>query len=152
MGPAHTRFPGLPDPELQPAFYSAIVAKRLLAGVVDLVIIALLVLVALGMTLFLTVAILPLVWLTVEAMYRIVMLANHSATLGQRLMAIEMRDRYGRRLDRPTATWQVLGHLGATVLVVPQLVSLVMMLTSPRRQGLVDSWLGTAAINRPTAG
>jgi hypothetical protein len=33
-------------------------------------------------------------------------------------------------------------------MVLPQIVSIILMLTSERRQGLTDMFMGTAAINR----
>jgi len=66
-----------------------------------------------------------------------------------RLMTIEFRDREGHRFDAATAFLHTAGYAFSVITVPLQLVSVAMMVTTPRRQGLTDMILGTAAINRP---
>ena len=66
-----------------------------------------------------------------------------------RLMAIEFRDRTGRRFDLATAFLHTLGYTLTIATLLLQVLSIGLMLTSARRQGLSDLVLGTVAINRP---
>lgn len=141
--------PGLPDPDLRPDFYAGTVSKRLAAWVIDLILVALLTTVAVVLSAFLALFILPLLWLVMDASYRTITLANRSATLGQRLMGIEFRDRNGRRFDLAHAGLHTLGYLVSMSFVLPQVISVVLMLTGARGQSLTDIVLGSAAINRP---
>lgn len=141
--------PGLPDPDLAPGFYSGIASKRLVAWVVDLVIVGSLTALAVLLTAFVGLFFLPLIWLVIDFSYRTVTLANRSATWGHRLMGIEFRDRTGRRFDLGMAGLHTLGYTLSMSFVLPQVVSVVLMLTGTRRQSLTDVVLGSAAINRP---
>ncbi len=141
--------PGLPDPDLHPGFYSGVVAKRFVAWLIDTAVVALLCALAVLLTAFVGLFFLPAVWLLLDAGYRTVTLANRSATLGQRLMGIEFRDRSGRRFDLAHAGLHTLGYLASMSFVLPQVISVVLMLTGARGQSLTDMLLGTAAINRP---
>lgn len=75
-------------------------------------------------------------------------LANGSATLGMRLMSIEIRRHDGQRLDLGTAVMHTLGYTLSMSFVLPQIASIILMMTGDRGQGLTDLVLGTAAINR----
>lgn len=63
-------------------------------------------------------------------------------------MAVEIRTQDGRRLDMPTAALHTLGYTVSVSMMVPQIVSIVLMLTSRRGQGLTDMVLGTAMLNK----
>ena len=65
-----------------------------------------------------------------------------------RLMAIELRDHKGAQLDLLTAFLHTLGYTASLALFPAQFVSVILMLTTPRGQGLSDMLLGTAMINR----
>ncbi|MCO8144526.1 RDD family protein [Rhodovulum tesquicola] len=140
---------GLPDPVLHAEFYRNVPAKRLVAWVVDTVLILLIALLALPFTAFAAVFVLPLFVALVGFVYRVVTLARGSATWGMRLMAIEIRNGRGERLDSQTAALHTLVYSLGMAFVLPQVVSVVLMLTGARAQGLHDMLLGTAAINRP---
>jgi uncharacterized RDD family membrane protein YckC len=137
-----------PDPQIQPQFYEGVPAKRLLAWVVDTVVIACLTLAALPFTAFLGLFILPALYLVLGFAYRVATLARGSATWGMRLMAIELRTRDDAPFDLPTAALHTLGYSISLAMPVLQLVSVVMMLGTQRRQGLSDLVLGTVALNR----
>ncbi len=138
----------LPDPQLQPEFYADVTVKRGIAFVVDVIVITALVLVVVVLTAFTGVFILPLLFGAVGLGYRIVTLANGSATLGMRLMAIEFRRHDGETFGMPDAVWHSLGFTLSLMLPLLQLASVVMMLTGARGQGLTDMMLGTVALNR----
>lgn len=139
---------GLPHPYDDPAFYDHLIAKRLLAWTVDLVITLVLVVVALGMTAFLGVLVLPVIWSAVAIAYRTVMLTRFGATLGMMVAAIQLRRLDGARADPVTCLWHSVAYSASMVFVVPQIASVALMLVTPYRQGLNDWVLGTTLVNR----
>ena len=140
---------GLPDPEMQPDFYADTTIKRFFAWIVDTVLIALICLLVIPFTAFVGLFFFAGLYMLVSLVYRIVTVANGSATLGMRLMAIELRDRTGQKLDLPTAAAHTILYMIMMSLFVLQAISIILMLTGSRGQGLHDHILGTAAINRP---
>ncbi len=140
---------GLPDPVRESAFYAGVTAKRGLAWLVDAAITFAICVVLLPFTAFTALFWWPLLWLTVGFLYRWATLAGGSATWGMRLMAIQIRDRDGSRLDAPTAFAHVLGYTVSVAFLPLQLLSVALMVALGRGQGLTDLALGTAAINRP---
>ena len=139
----------LPDPKLLPEFYAFVLPKRLFAWVMDAVLILLLTLLIIVATAFTALAIAPVLGVAVNVAYRYVGLVKWSATPGMALMAVELRDARGERLEPGTALFHTLIYTAASATVILQVVSVVMMLTSDRRQGLPDVLLGTAMLNRP---
>ncbi|MCA3438681.1 MAG: RDD family protein [Rhodobacter sp.] len=146
MPPMYTT---LPDPDHQAGFYADVPIKRALAWVVDAILIAIMTMVVVPFTLFLSLFFLPLLYLTISFLYRTISLARHSATPGMRLMAIEFRDRTGAKFDPGTAFLHTLGYTLTISTLLPQLLSMGLMLTTARGQGLTDLVLGTVAINKP---
>ena len=138
----------LPDPERQPEFYADVPVKRLIAWVIDTLLTVLACLAILPFTAFVGIFFFPVLMLSVGLAYRIVTIARGSATWGMRLVAIEFRDRAGRRFDLSLATLHSLGFTFSVAVPIFQLVSIVLMLTTPRGQGLSDHVLGTVAVNR----
>ena len=139
----------LPDPKYQAEFYADVPVKRALAWGVDAILIALITAVVLPFTLFLGMFFLPVLYMIISFLYRTVGLARHTATPGMRLMAIELRDRNGARFDLGTAFLHTLGYTLTIGTLLPQLLSIGLMLTTARGQGLTDMVLGTVAINKP---
>ena len=144
-----THATALPCPQAEPEFYDGILVKRGLAWLVDATLITVLTLVAGIATLTVGLFLWPLFFTVIGATYRIAALTTRSATLGMRLMGIELRAPDGERLDPMQATLHVGGYYASWIAVLPGLVSLGAMIATPRRQGLTDLVLGTAAINRP---
>lgn len=150
QGDGHGRqaYWGLPDPDTQSEFYQDVVIKRLLAWVIDVVlIVAMCILVSLltfGIGFFLW----GLIYLAVGFVYRVTTLTSKSATLGMRLTAIELRNHRGERFDRGTSALHTIAYYISMSTFVLQMISIVMMFTTPRGQGLGDMVLGTAAVNR----
>jgi uncharacterized RDD family membrane protein YckC len=138
----------LPDPDTQPQFYAGVPAKRLVAWVIDMVLILIASVAVLPFTAFTGIFFFPFLVLAVGFAYRVITIANGSATLGMRFVAIEFRGSDGERFDTAMAFWHTLGYTVSISLPILQLISIVLMLTSDRRQGLTDHLLGTVAIGR----
>lgn len=146
-----TLYSRLPDPELQAEFYADVPLKRLLAWVVDSAIVLGIGVLLLPLTAFAAVLVLPVYFFVVSFLYRWRTLAGGSATWGMRLMAIQFRTREGELMDGRTALLHTLGYTISVMAFPLQIVSIVLMLTGPRGQGLTDHILGTVALNRPAA-
>lgn len=141
----------LPDPVSQPEFYADVPTKRLIAFVVDSLVIVLICLAILPFTAFTGIFFFPVLTMLVGFAYRVVTLARASATLGMRLTAIEFRAADGARFDLGLAFAHTLGFTISLALPILQIASVVLMLTGPRAQGLSDLVLGSVAINRRAA-
>lgn len=138
----------LPDPVYQAEFYRDVLIKRLIAFIIDSILIGVLTAVFIVLTGFLGLFILPLVVAGISFVYRTASLTRHSATPGMRLVAIEMRNFRGERLDFPTAVLHTLIFTITFAMILPQIVSILSMLVTPRGQSLADLLLGTVALNR----
>ena len=138
----------LPDPETQSEFYADVPTKRLIAWVVDVVLIALVCVVILPFTAFTGIFFFPFLMAVVGFIYRVVTLASGSATWGMRLVSIEMRRQTGDKFDFASALLHTIGFYVSVAMAPLQLISIVLMLTSARAQGLTDHVMGSVAINR----
>lgn len=138
----------LPDPEREAAFYTDVPFKRLLAWFVDSLAIGVLALLAIPFTAFTAVFFLPALWLMIGLFYRILTLSSGSATWGMRLMGVEMRNHRGERFGLADAAAHTVLYSLCVSMLLPQLVSVGLMLGSARGQGLHDMALGTVALNR----
>jgi uncharacterized RDD family membrane protein YckC len=143
--------PALPDPDLLPEFYEWVPLKRLVAWGIDTVLILLISVVVIALTAFTGLLFLPVLLFAVNLGYRTVAISRWSATPGMWLMAIELRTLSGRPLDRNLAFMHSLGFTVSMLIAVLQVISVVLMLTSARGQGLTDHLLGTTALNRAAA-
>ncbi|WP_370401297.1 RDD family protein [Sulfitobacter sp. JB4-11] len=141
-----------PDPDHQPQFYEGIPSKRFVAWLVDCVLIALICLLILPFTLFTGIFFFGLLMLVVGFAYRVITLASGSATWGMRLMAMEIRSAQDRPLDLGLAFAHTLGYSVSLAMPLLQVISVVLMCTSARRQGLTDMVLGTVPMNRRQRG
>jgi len=139
---------GLPDPVAHRAFYDGATIKRAIAWVIDVVLIGILSALVLPFTAFTGLFFFPLLMMFVGFFYRWLSIANKSATLGMRIMAIELRDARGQRLDSATAFWHTAGYTFSVITAPVQLVSMGMMALTDRGQGLSDTVLGTVMLNR----
>jgi len=139
----------LPDPDRQAVFYDGVPAKRLVAWVADVVLIFVLMLIIGVLTLTVTFWLWPLFWVATSFLYRSLTIGAGSATLGMRLVNIELRGRSGARLTGTEAMLHTAAYLISASFFLPQLLSVALMAMSPRGQGLPDLFLGSAAINRP---
>ncbi|APE43667.1 hypothetical protein BOO69_09750 [Sulfitobacter alexandrii] len=137
-----------PDPTTQPEFYEGILAKRFFAWAVDGLLIVAMCLLILPFTAFTGVFFFPALILVIGFLYRLATLASGSATWGMRLVGMELRDSRDRALDGGMAFLHTLGYSVSVTVAPLQLVSVVFMILSPRRQGLTDMLLGTVPLNR----
>lgn len=139
---------GLPDPDRHGEYYADIPVKRAIAWFVDALIIFGFTLLVLPFTAFTGLFFFPVLWLFVSFIYRVITITSGSATFGMRLMSVELRTWRGERFGFGEAIL----HTGLYTLcfsfLLPQIISMVMMLTTARAQGLHDLALGTAAVNR----
>lgn len=139
----------LPDPHFQAEFYDLVPVKRLGAWLADSAVIAVLCALIVPLTAFTGLFFLPLLYLTVGLVYRWVTIARGSATWGMRLMAVELRGLDGGRLDGGTALAHTLAYSVTMAFVLPQVISIALMLTDDRGRSLADRLAGVVAINRP---
>lgn len=143
---------GLPDPDAHPEIYDDTPTKRLLAWLVDLAVVAGLFVLTLPLTLIVIVGSLglavPAIWVALALAYRTATLSRASATWGMRLMSIELRAHDGGRLDFGAALAHTVLYLASFAVFPVQALSMAAMVGTPRRQGLGDLVLGTAAVNR----
>lgn len=143
-----TAMRSLPNPETHPEFYENVSAKRLFAWVVDSALIAVAAALLVPLTGFVGLFIWPVFYLTVGLAYRILALAQWSATPGMQLAGIELRDRDGAPLDLGLASFHSIGFSVTIALPFLQLLSIVLMLTSTFGQGLSDHVLGTVMLRK----
>ena len=140
---------GLPDPDADPQFYEGVPARRLLAAFIDFVALwgaAFLFLIGtLGIGFF----VLGLFLLVADFAHRVIMISAGSATIGMRLARIELRRRDGRRFDMAHAIGHTLLFYLASVSVIAQLISVIMMMGSPLGRGLHDLPFGSTMISSP---
>jgi len=141
----------LPDPFNQSHFYQSVPGKRLIAWLIDLVLIVFLCVLALPLTAFMGVFFWPAMLMVLGFAYRVVTLANGSATWGMRFAGVELRDAQGARFDLSLALAHTIGYTISFAFPILQVISVVMMLTGARGQGLTDMFLGTVALNRRAA-
>jgi uncharacterized RDD family membrane protein YckC len=139
---------GLPDPHTQAEFYADVPVKRFIAWMIDATLIFLTAFLISLLTVGIGFFFFGFLIVVIAFIYRTASLANRSATLGMRIAAIEMRNHRGERFDLVTAALHTIAYQVSVSMVVPQVISIVLMLTTPRAQGLTDHALGTAAVNR----
>lgn len=140
--------PGLPDPATEGEFYSDVAVKRFIAWVIDVVFIAAITAILVPLTAFTALFYLVGLYMVVAFLYRWIGLARKSATIGQRLVSLQFRTYRGEPFDMVTAFLHVLGYTVSWSFGLPQLLSVVTMLVTPKGQSLTDMLLGTAALNR----
>ena len=139
-----------PDPVRHAEFYDGVVLKRGIAWIIDTILVLAFAIVVVVFSAFTALFILPMVWLTLSFLYRWVTMTGQSATWGMRMMGIRFLTRDGARFDAATAFLHTLGYSLSVAFVLPQIISVGLMLVSPRGQGLTDHLLGSVAINRPS--
>lgn len=139
----------LPDPDYDHVYYDGVPAKRLFAWVVDVIIVTAITFVLGLVTLSLLWWVWPMVYIAVAFLYRTGTIATGSATLGMRLMNIELHGPTGARFSGGEAIVHTLTYLVCSGFVILQLISVAMMGFGARHQGLHDMLIGSTAINRP---
>jgi uncharacterized RDD family membrane protein YckC len=138
----------LPHPDTHPEFYDSVVPKRLIAWIIDLALIVVIGAILTPLTAFTALFFFPLFVAIVGFVYRVVTLASGSATLGMRMMAIELRQNDGSKLEFISAFLHTLGLYLSFAIAIIQIVSCVLMGTQKSGKGVTDLVLGTAMINK----
>ena len=138
----------LPHPETHPEFYESVAPKRLIAWIIDLALIVIIGAILTPLTAFTALFFFPLFVAIVGFVYRVITLASGSATLGMRMMAIELRQSDGQKLEMFGALLHTAGLYISFALPFIQLVSCILMATHSSGKGVTDLILGTTMINR----
>lgn len=140
----------LPDTDVaaEAVYYDRVTSKRLLAWILDSILIMILGTLLIPFTAFAAVFFLPFFFLVIGFAYRVLTMTGGSATLGMRIAGIEFRRADGSRFDFGTAVLHTLLYTVWVGVFPLQLVSIVLMLITPQKQGLHDLILSTAAIRR----
>ena len=141
------------DPVTQPELFDGILSKRIVAFVIDAVLIVLLMVPAALMILVLGLITLGIAWLLFPALFAIVALGycaltlggRGSATPGMRVVGVEMRTWNGQRMFPLLAVMHALIFWFSCGILTP-LILLVGLFT-PRRQLVHDLLLGVVALN-----
>lgn len=140
----------LPDPILQQDFYADTPLKRLFAWIIDMIVIVLLSAAVIPFTAFTGIFFFPLLLLVIGFVYRVLTIAGGSATIGMRLMSIQLRNQHGEKFGLGEAALHTLGYSISMSMPLIQLISVVLMLTTERKQGLTDLVMGSVVINKPS--
>ena len=140
---------GLPDPDRDAQFYTGVPAKRLVAFVIDVVLVwGVAILISL-MTLGIGFFILGFLIAVVDLVYRVMTIGAKSSTFGMSVMGIELRSFDGDRFTTGLALLHTLLFYAMLAFVVIQLISVIMMGGTRYGRGLHDLILGSTMINRP---
>ncbi len=138
----------LPDPSHQGEFYEGVAMKRFVAFVLDSIAILAISILIVPFTAFTALFFFGLLAFVVGLLYRTATIRATSATPGMWIMGIELRNMHGERLDTPLAFAHSLLFSIMASMILPQLLSAALMLSTSRGQGLHDLVLGTTALNR----
>ncbi len=143
----------LPHPDFDAQFYETVPLKRLVAFLIDIVIIAILSILTVAVFGVLTLGIgfalfMPITFL-VSFAYRWLTIAARSATFGMLFMGIEFRGRDGLHLTSQEAMIHSGIFIALTITVIGWIATVITIMASERHQSLPDLFLGSAAINRP---
>ena len=141
------------DPELHPELYEGVPPKRIIAFIIDAIIVFLLMIPAVLVVLVLGLITLGLGWLLLPPLFAIVALgyvaltlgSPRSATLGMRAMGIEMRTGTGTTIYPVLAAVHALLFWVSVSLLTPLI--LLVALFSTRQRLLHDILLGTVMLN-----
>lgn len=140
---------GLPDPTYDAAYYDGVLPKRLFAWIID----ASLMVTAMLILSVLTIGVFFLFWVpvhfTLAFLYRWLTIRAQSATLGMRMMNIELRGPTGERLSTREAALHTGAFMISATFMILQLISVAMMIARPMGRGLPDELVGSVMINRP---
>jgi uncharacterized RDD family membrane protein YckC len=141
------------DPVNQPALFQGVIGKRCLAFVVDAIIIAVLTAVAYVVVALLGIITLGLAWLLFGLVFPAVGLGYNAltiggpnaATIGQRMMGLEVRMWFGGKVTPLIAAFHALLFWFSLVVFCP---ILLWAFFDPRKRCLHDILAGVVVINR----
>jgi uncharacterized RDD family membrane protein YckC len=142
------------DPVKQPQPFQGVIGKRVLAFIVDAIIIGILWIIAVVAVTILGVLTLGLAWLLFGLVFPAVGLGYNaltiggpnSATIGQRMMGLEVRMWFGGKVTPLIAAFHALLFWFSLVVFCP---ILLWAFFDPRKRCLHDILAGVVVINRP---
>ena len=137
-----------PDPISQAVYYEDVLPRRALAWLFDTLIIAFFVSLLVPLTGFLALFFLGGLYVFVSFLYRWIGLARHSSTFGMRMVGLEFRDAQGYPMSGTQGFLHTLFYILSVAFVMPQILSVVLMVFTKRRQGLSDLVLDVVLVNR----
>ncbi len=147
---------GIPDPEIDPQFYDGVPMRRLIAFILDSLVIFGLWIVVVFIGAILTAVTFGLatpVYFVMLAgtglFYRWLMLSQRSATLGMMAVGIEVRDQTGEKCDRSTSFLHPLAFLFTLYFLPLAIIGWILMASSPEKRAMHDLMLKTVVINKP---
>lgn len=138
----------IPYPQSHPEFYESVTTKRFFAWLIDSIIVLAILIITSPFTLFVSLFLFPFFYAVIDFIYRTATISMGSATLGMRLMAIELRHETGHRVDFITSIFHTVGLYVSYAFVVVQLLSIGMMVIRDDRKSLTDLVIGTVMVNR----
>jgi uncharacterized RDD family membrane protein YckC len=141
------------DPVAQPQLFAGVIGKRVLAFLVDAIIISVLTAMAYVVVALLGIVTLGLAWLLFGLVFPAVGLGynaltiggSNSATIGQRLMGLEVRMWFGGKVTPLIAAFHALLFWFSLVIFCP---ILLWAFFDPRKRCLHDILAGVVVINR----
>ncbi len=142
------------DPVAQPQLFAGVIGKRVLAFLVDVIIISVLTAMAYVVVAVLGIVTLGLAWLLFGLVFPAVGLGynaltiggSNSATIGQRLMGLEVRMWFGGKVTPLIAAFHALLFWFSLVIFCP---IMLWAFFDPRKRCLHDILAGVVVINRP---
>ena len=139
----------LPDPASDLRFYAGVPARRLLAFLIDVVIVWGFALLAVVLSFGLGLFVMGFIVAALDVLYRIITITGRSATWGMRFVAIELRRRDGGRFDLLHAVGHTILFYVVVAFAPLLLVSATLMAGSALGRGLHDLPFGSTMINSP---
>ncbi|MGB2931404.1 MAG: RDD family protein [Methyloceanibacter sp.] len=142
------------NPVTQPQFFNGVIGKRVVAFVIDAIIILLLTVIVYVAIAVLGVLTLGLAWLLFGIAFPAVGLGYNaltiggpnSATIGQRMMGLEVRTWFGGKVSPLIAAFHALLFWFSLVIFCP---ILLWALFDPQKRCLHDIFAGVVVVNRP---
>ncbi len=142
------------DPVKDPQLFQAVIRKRSVAFIIDAIIIAVLWAIAIAVVAVLGVVTLGLAWLLFGLVFPAVGLGYNaltiggpnSATIGQRMMGLEVRMWFGGKVTPLIAAFHALLFWFSLVVFCP---ILLWAFFDPRKRTLHDILAGVVVVNRP---
>lgn len=141
------------DPATQPQLFSGVIGKRIIAFIADAIIILVLTVIAYVVVALLGIVTLGLAWLLFGLVFPAVGLGynaltiggSNSATVGQRMMGLEVRMWFGGKVTPLVAAFHALLFWFSLVVFCP---ILLWALFDPRKRCLHDIFAGVVVLNR----
>ena len=142
------------DPAKDPQLFQAVIRKRSVAFIIDAIIIAVLWAIAIAVVAVLGIVTLGLAWLLFGLVFPAVGLGYNaltiggpnSATIGQRMMGLEVRMWFGGKVTPLIAAFHALLFWFSLVVFCP---ILLWAFFDPRKRTLHDILAGVVVVNRP---